>query len=64
VDPGDAVEPQEGGVSSAGACSDIDRESTSYKESESSPEHLLWWQIRWPAAQQSRRRGLDLAGSV
>jgi hypothetical protein len=37
ADPGDAVEPQEGGVSSAGACSDMDGESTAYKESEPLP---------------------------
>jgi hypothetical protein len=37
ADPGDVVEPQEGGVSSAGACSDMDRESTAYKESEPLP---------------------------
>ena len=34
ADLSDAVEPQEGGVSSAGACSDMDGESTAYKERE------------------------------
>jgi hypothetical protein len=37
VDPGDVVEPQEGGVNSAGACSNMDRESTAYEESEPLP---------------------------
>jgi hypothetical protein len=37
ANPGDAVEPQEGGVSSAGACPDLDGESTAYKESEPLP---------------------------
>jgi hypothetical protein len=37
ADSGDAVEPQEGGVSGAGACSAMDGESTVQKEREPLP---------------------------